>query len=145
MQRIDNPGNLNRAGLIPFYITEGQIRMLFMIPTENEWIASVPQVSKGRIEPGEITIKSAIREAEEELGLKKSNLLRIEPIGQFSTIMFYVGQVNDPNDFIDFDRTETMETKWLTLDEYISEGRDLHIPVVQAAVEKIKELVDVVE
>lgn len=145
MQRVDNPGNLNRAGLIPFYIENGIVKMLFMIPTENEWIESIPQVSKGRIEPGEMTIKAAIREAEEELGLKRTNLSRIEPIGQYSTIMFYVGQITNPDDFGPFDTTETTETKWLTLDEYSEEGRQLHIPVVQAAVAKISEMIDVAE
>ena len=145
MQRVDNPSNLNRAGMIPFYTDNGQIKMLFMVPTDNEWIDSIPQISKGRIEPGEMTLKAAIREAEEELGLKRSNLSRIEPVGQFSTIMFYIGQVNDPEDFVQFDQTETQETKWLTLDEYVSQGRTLHLCVVQAAVEKIKELVDVTE
>lgn len=146
MQRVDNPGNLNRAGLIPFYVDgEGIIKMMFMVPTENEWIESVPQISKGRIEPGEMTLKAAIREAEEELGLKRSNLNRIEPVGQYSTIMFYVGQINDPDDFGSFDTTETTTTMWLDLKEYVEEGRALHIPVVQDAVAKILEMTNAVE
>lgn len=141
MQKTDNPSIINRAGLIPFYVDNNEIKMLFMVPTDNEWIDSVPQISKGRIEPGEMIMKSAIREAQEELGLKRSNLLRIEPIGQYSSIMFYVGQINNPDDFDEFDPIETKEIKWLTLEQYLEEGRQLHIPVVRDAIEKIKEII----
>jgi 8-oxo-dGTP pyrophosphatase MutT (NUDIX family) len=141
MQLVNNPSILNRAGLIPFYIdNDNQIKMLFMVPTENEWIDSVPQVSKGRIEPSEMTLKAALREAKEELGLKQSNLTRIEPVGQFSTIMFYVGQITDPTDFDPFDEVETQYVIWMTKEDYESNGRQLHLPVVEMAVEKIKEI-----
>jgi hypothetical protein len=146
MQLTDNPSIINRAGLIPFYIDEhDEIKMLFMVPTDNEWVESTPQISKGRIEPNELLLKAAIREAKEELGLKQMNLVRIEPIGQYSTIMFYVGLVNNPTDLDDFDPVETKEVKWLTLEEYASEGRRLHLPVVSAAVEQIKEMVNASE
>lgn len=146
MQRTDNPSILNRAGLIPFYVDDkNNIQMMFMIPIENEWVESIPQISKGRIEPGEMVLLSAIREASEELGLKRSNLSRIEPIGQYSTIMFYIGQIKDPTDFDDFDSTETKATVWMTLEQYLSDGRQLHSVVVRDAVEKIEELVNVTE
>lgn len=142
MQKVDNPNNINRAGLIPFYVEEdGTVKMMFMVPTENEWIESIPQISKGRVEPGEMVMRSAIREAQEELGLKRSNLSRIEPIGQYSTIMFYIGQINDPDDFDPFDPIETQAVKWLTFEQYQEEGRQLHVPVVRAAVEKIEEII----
>jgi predicted NUDIX family NTP pyrophosphohydrolase len=146
MQRVDNPNIVNRAGLIPFYVNEhNDIVMLFMVPTDNEWIDSVPQISKGRLEQDEMLLKAAIREAKEELGLKSSNLIRIEPIGQYSTIMFYVGQINNPVDFDPFDTTETQKTVWLTLEQYQEEGRALHLPVVIDAVNLAKEMNDVVE
>lgn len=146
MQPVNNINIINRAGMIPYFIDdEGTIHMMFMVPTKNDWIESVPQVSKGRIEPGEILLKAAIREATEELGLKPSNLSRIETIGQYSTIMFYIGQVNDPDDFGDFDPIETERVVWMTQDEFKQTGRELHVPVVDAAVVKIKEILNGVE
>ena len=144
MQRNDNPGNINRAGLIPFYFDEsGQIHMMFMVPTPNPWIECIPQVCKGRVEPGEILMRTAIREAEEELGLNKANLVRIEPVGQFSTIMMYVGEIRDPTDFGTFSEIETQSVIWMTPERFMEDGRALHRDVVRAAEEKIKELLNV--
>ena len=124
---------INGAGLLPMSIhPDGQTRGLFMIPSDPMFGGDKPQIAKGRIDPGESRIVTAIREAEEELGLKADNLSWIEQIGQAHDLMFYVCEVFDYQDFGKY-CYETGSTLWLTEAEFAAIGRDVQRSTVAQA------------
>ena len=97
-------------------------------------------MAKGKIEEGETPEEGAFREAKEELGLFKPNCSNIERLGEFlGRTTIFITQVNDATGKL-FGKPhhETAETKWLTPDEFAHEGRDLHKPIVRAAVRAIE-------
>lgn len=131
-----------RAGLIPYYVeNDGKIKMLFMKPSDPMYGGPDLQIAKGRIDDtDESTQFAAIREAEEELGLKQSNVKSIQELGVYlGRTTFYVAEINDPNDFNPWD-SETSHTEWLTIMDFHHIGRRLHLPVVEDAYSLIKAL-----
>lgn len=122
-----------RAGLIPYVIEDNNIKMMFMVPSNAEYGGTVPQLAKGKVDPGEDTRAAAIREAKEELGLFYGNLLFLEELGTFlGRTTVYVGKIKDKNMFGE-PSFETSKVLWLTLEEFLNQGRDLHKPIVKAA------------
>ena len=63
-----------RAGVIPYYIDDGEIKMLFMKPSKKKFGGAEFQIAKGKREKGESDEKAAFREAREELGLFSGNV-----------------------------------------------------------------------
>lgn len=122
-----------RAAIIPYYIDKKQLKFMFMKPTDPKYGGPCAQLAKGRVEDNEDTLVAAIREGEEELGLKQENIDNLLPLGVFlgRTTVFLV-RIKDPNNFGSFE-SETKETVWLTLEEFQKIGRDIHISVVEAA------------
>lgn len=135
-----------KAGAIPYIIVDGEIKMLFMIPSDARYGGPRPQIAKGGLEEGEDHFESAIREAEEELGLKRINIIQ-------ETIMsrsFHVTGLKNPyNMYVtcfrvsshhDFDAPhfETKATVWLTLDEFTRKGRAIHLDIVRHFCESIR-------
>ena len=122
-----------RAGLIPYVVEDNIIKMMFMVPSNAEYGGTVPQLAKGKVDSGEDTRTAAIREAKEELGLFYGNLLFLEELGTFlGRTTVYVGKIKDKNMFGE-PSSETSKVLWLTLEEFLIQGRDLHKPIVQAA------------
>lgn len=134
---------VNRGGLIPYIIKDGQIRMLFMKPSRAKYGGDQFQIAKGKQEEGEDIGQTAIREAQEELGLFMANVIQSECIGVWlGRTTVFIAEVSDENMFGDpTTPDEVKEVKWLTLKEFMSTGRGLHKPVVQAAHRKIEKLI----
>lgn len=129
----------HRAGVIPYYIKNKKVLMMFMKPGDPEFGGDVFQIAKGKYEEGESSRTAAFREGHEELGLKLENVALIYELGTFlGYTTIFLAQVMDPDDFDDF-HFETAETKWLTAEEFAKVGRDLHKPIVRKAVEFIKQ------
>lgn len=64
-----------RAGLIPWLRDEkGELKFLMMVSSDPKFGGPRPMISKGKIEENEDAFECAIREAVEELGLKRENL-----------------------------------------------------------------------
>ena len=94
-------GQIFRAGLIPVHISNGEISMLFMKPSDPMYGGSDYQIAKGRIEDGEEPYETAVREAEEELGLNPDNMVNVYDCGQWLGRTFvYVAIIKDKNDSI---------------------------------------------
>lgn len=128
-----------RSGVIPYIIEDNNILMLFMIPSEAKFGGEVPQIAKGKREDSETDKEAGFREASEELGLFKGNVTDSHKLGNFlGRTMIYVAKIKDKNMFGD-PCFETKETVWLSPEEFQKIGRELHIPVVKAAVRYIKE------
>jgi len=122
-----------RAGLIPYIVENDKITMMFMRPSDPEFGGVLFQIAKGKIDDGEDTKTAAIREAREELGLFSGNLIFVEELGNFmGRTTIYYGKVKN-KDVFGQPSFETSDVKWLTLDEFLETGRELHRPVVKAA------------
>jgi len=66
-----------RAGVIPYYIEDKDIKMMFFIPSDFRYGGDKYQIAKGRVDPWEDVETAAIREAFEELGLNKRNIKKL--------------------------------------------------------------------
>ena len=122
---------MNKAGLIPYYFDHEQMRFkyLMMISSDPAFGGEKPMISKGGIEIGESEEEGALREAEEELGLIRSNLKSFyflkKIVERNSSLTFFAGEVISPSNFGPF-HYETGSTHWMTLDEFIRDGREDH-------------------
>ena len=134
-----------RAGIIPYIIESGEVKMLFFIPSDPAYGGDKFQIAKGRVDQGEEVEKTAIREAEEELGLKKENIKSVTLVGKEVIsgmdnykydFYLYVTEVYNREDFDDFGY-ETGEIGWLTMDEYEKQGRKSQLGIVRKCYDKI--------
>lgn len=129
-----------RAGVIPYYMEDGTIKMLFMQPSKKTFGGTEFQIAKGKREDGEDDEEAAFREAREELGLFSGNVSQRTDLGTFlGRTRVYLAKITDPEKFGDA-CSETGAVKWMTPEEFKADGRPIHKPVVKAAVRKIKKL-----
>lgn len=137
-----------KAGLIPFmYDQNGDLKMLFMVASDPKFGGPRPMISKGTIEDGESSMEAAIREAEEELGLKRKNL-KSQPFSlwhdfvmlrssQYDLTVFAV-EIKDKLDFNKWD-SETLYATWMTNESFQLKGRRDHKPIVQKLVDHLQQ------
>jgi 8-oxo-dGTP pyrophosphatase MutT (NUDIX family) len=130
-----------RAGLIPYMMGEdGTLRYLMMVSSDPKFGGPRPMISKGKIEPGEEVLQAAIREAEEELGLKQRNMRNRTLVevadervvlhsGTYDLTLFAC-EIMDKYDFGKW-CDETEFTVWLSLDSFRSKGRKDHVKYVE--------------
>jgi 8-oxo-dGTP pyrophosphatase MutT (NUDIX family) len=131
-----------KAGIIPF-LADG--RGLFAVSSDTKYSGSLPAIAKGRIDGNESTKNAAIREGEEELGLRRSNMAA-EPFlcwsgeltGLDATYRFdvFAVLVKDEENFDEPDY-ETASTHWLSRSEFASKGRSSQREIVQKVFDKI--------
>jgi 8-oxo-dGTP pyrophosphatase MutT (NUDIX family) len=115
-----------RAGFIPYYVENETIYVLMMKPSNAKYGGTQFQIAKGKIEAGEDAETAALREAKEEIGLLASNVVSVHYLGRYlgRTSIFY-GEIKDKNNFIDT-TYETDVTKWMSIEEFLKDGRDIH-------------------
>ncbi|MBT9137493.1 MAG: hypothetical protein DDT31_00024 [Syntrophomonadaceae bacterium] len=138
-----------RAGLIPYLRnSNGTLCYLMMVASDPKFGGPRPMISKGKIEKGETTLETAIREAEEELGFKPRNKRgeyielfdgRIELFSGAYHLTVYGVEIQDRYDF-DKWCDETAYTLWLTSAEFIAQGRRDHVRFVEELERKAQEL-----
>ncbi|HET8688270.1 MAG TPA: NUDIX domain-containing protein [Methanosarcina sp.] len=135
----------NKAGVIPYFVKDEEIYMMFMVPSNPKFGGSSPQIAKGRVEDGENIQEAALREAEEELGLRLNNIESVIHVttqiltGFDETYNFtlFAAKVSDPDNFGATDH-EVGGRFWLTFDEFLQKGRSTQKSLVQLAYNKIK-------
>lgn len=133
-----------KAGLIPYFIEDGVVQMLFMKSSNAAFGDSAPMIAKGHVDPGESFEAAGVREAEEELGIRKSNLKEVylgwsgELSGELDHYEFkvYTAEVHNKKDF-DTPCYETESVHWLTIKEFEKVGRKSHLKIVQSVHSKI--------
>lgn len=149
---------IHRAGAIPYVIENGEPVLMFMKPSSAEFGGSLVetvhadgtttsefvakwQIAKGKIETTDASTKdAALREAKEEVGLFIGNVILTEEVGVFmGRTTIFVVKVKD-RDMFGSPGYETEDVAWLTEDQFIAEGRTLHIPTVQASLRTIRKL-----
>lgn len=130
---------IDRSGVIPYIIEDGQIKMMFMKPSDPKFGGDFFQIAKGKHEAGETAFEAGLREAGEELGLFSGNVLETYELGIFlGRTTIHLARIKDKALFGD-PCFETKEVMWLTPEEFYDVGRDLHKPVIRAAVRLIQE------
>jgi 8-oxo-dGTP pyrophosphatase MutT (NUDIX family) len=121
-----------KAAFIPYY----QNKILTCLSSNPLFGGPHFALCKGQIDKGETVEQAAIREAEEELGLRETNLAGpVKHLGNFSTFNYmlsvYFAEVKDPDAF-NLPCWEIAETKWMTWEEFKEIGREQHRPIVNA-------------
>ncbi len=136
-----NDKPIYRAAMVPYVVEDGQIWMLFQKPSDPTYGGDSYQLAKGKVEEGETAEEAAVREAQEEVGLFRGNVVKgPEHVGLFlGRTDVYVCKVKD-RDLFGLPSDETESTKWMTLEDFLNEGRLLHKPVVQACIRAIERL-----
>jgi len=129
-----------RAGVIPYYVSCDIIYMMFLKPADPIKGGDCFQISKGRVEENENFQKAAVREGGEELGLLESNIISIYEMGEYLTRMFmYAIKIENMGDFGVYEE-ETGAIRWMTIGEFMEEGRELHRPIVEDIHKRILEI-----
>lgn len=131
----------HKAGLVPYYRKNGEVYMMFMVSSNADFGGSFPQIAKGNIDPGEEIAVAAVREAQEELGLNKNNMVlntlalawenTITGLIEDYRMSIFCVEVFDPNNFRQPGR-ETKNTVWMTASEFSTKGRSSHQNIVKA-------------
>lgn len=126
-----------RAGFIPYFIENGEMRMMFMRPSDVKYGGREFQIAKGKVEDGEYAENAALREAGEELGLLRSNIVSVDYLGLFlGYTEIYYGPVRNMDDFGET-TFETAETIWMTPEEFFKTGRSIHVPIIKSFLRKV--------
>lgn len=139
---MDDKKYIYRAGMVPYIINEdNEIQMMFMKPSNSKYGGSDYQIAKGRVDDEDDShLSTAIREAREELGLFESNT---EAIYEFGVVLgrttLFFAKVIDQEMFGITDE-ETESTTWMTMQEFLVDGRPLHVPVIQEVYKRICEI-----
>jgi 8-oxo-dGTP pyrophosphatase MutT (NUDIX family) len=116
-----------------------------MIPSDPAYGGTQPQIAKGRVDPGETPEISAIREGEEELGLRHSNIVGSPMLGWSGqlggmqakyTMMIYAVEVKDPKDFGQ-PHYETGWAGWIPAQEAMQKIRSNQKDILKAVLQKI--------
>lgn len=124
-----------RAGIIPYTINpiNGEIRYMFMKPSDPKFGGPDWQMAKGRVEGDDDNMDTAIREGAEELGLKESNIISVNELGSYlGRTTVFICEVKNESDFNPF-HYETGDIIWMNVEEFSKKGRDLHIQIVYDA------------
>ena len=138
----------DRAALIPYLIEDGKIFVLFMRPSDPAYGGPLFQIAKGGIDPGEKGPQAAVREADEELGLKKDNLVpgtlkkvtSITQKGFTGNYKMHVYKVQCKSRKLGKHGFETGEVKWMEWGEFVRRMRKSQLPVVVKAYKSIGEI-----
>lgn len=136
-----------KAGFIPYHIDkQGVTRFLFCLSSNPKFGGSRFAICKGSIERGENALEGALREAEEELGLRQKNILpgtlkliwqgKIRGKKKTLTLPIFTAQMRKSKDFGPSDH-EISKTKWMTLDEFVEVGKRSHIPIVKKIAKRL--------
>lgn len=143
----------DKAGIIPYYINDNQVFVYLMIPSDPRYGGTEPQIAKGQIDGEESPQQAAVREGEEELGLKVSNLKNVfyccEKVlqGMVSPgytsappykLLIFAAEVINPNDF-GSPHYETKQALWVGENE-LGKVRANQRALVQEAITKIKSI-----
>lgn len=134
-----------KAGIIPYIVEDSVVKMLFMKSSDSAYGGPDPMISKGHVDEGESFAEAAVREGEEELGLKKSNMdnspfiaWKGELSGMDARYPFhvYAVRVKNKTDFGQF-HYETESVHWLSAEEFAQTGRKSQNSIVQSVAKAI--------
>jgi 8-oxo-dGTP pyrophosphatase MutT (NUDIX family) len=146
IQKKNTESQRKKLGAIPWYEHAGKVFMLFMTPSDPAYGGTRPQIAKGRQDAGESALHAALREAAEELGLRGSNIRAVSGRAATENILgaddayqltVYAVEVKNPRDF-DQPHYETASTHWLSLENFLIQGRQNQAGMVKKVYEIIQ-------
>lgn len=131
---------VKKAGFMPYFVLpSGEKEFLFMIPSDPNYGGTRVNIAKGHIDAGESARDAALREAAEELGLKKKNLRessialawegRVKGSAESYHMSVFAGEVRSKTDF-NQPHYETGELLWLTAEQFSETGRSVQKSIV---------------
>lgn len=92
-------------------------------------------------------VDTALREGEEEIGLKPRNIARLFDVGVYAItssrrqtkkwLHMFAAEVKDPNDFGEFE-TKTAQADWMDMPSIISIARADHTAIIQSVFDQLK-------
>lgn len=132
-----------KAGIVPF-LSDG--RCLFAVSSNANFGGLHPAIAKGGVDEGEDAKAAAIREGEEELGLRKSNMAASPFLGWSGKLSgmvstypmeVYAVLVKDEDAF-DVPDYETDHTEWLTRSQFTVKGRKSQAQIMEKIFDKIE-------
>jgi 8-oxo-dGTP pyrophosphatase MutT (NUDIX family) len=138
--------NIAKAACIPYYRDGNELKMLFMKPSDPKFGGTNFQCCKGNIDPGYSSEQTAIKEAEEELGLTEDNTKNLNFMfydtlnycdGRCCIIYVYSVEVIDPDKLKPF-HYETGSVKWMNIKEISEELRFIQRSLVYRVYNRIK-------
>jgi 8-oxo-dGTP pyrophosphatase MutT (NUDIX family) len=128
-----------RAGAVIYHIFNDVVHILLVKSSNPKFGGPDFQVPKGLCDPDESVEDAAIREADEEAGLNRSNMISIAPLCVYNSIHIYGIKVSDMTDFHKPDY-EIGETKWFTLSEAFKVIRGFQKPYLGAFVHYLRKV-----
>jgi 8-oxo-dGTP pyrophosphatase MutT (NUDIX family) len=173
-EKQSEPELVTKVGIIPFlpHTEEGEWQFMLMKPHSElghpGGAAPEFQIAKGtrRINMGggwcdmrdddlinadpifcENLIDTALREGEEEIGLKRNNIVKLFDMGVFSIVSarrgfrkpihIFAAEMNQAHDFGEFE-PKTAEVVWITSQQIKSGIRGDHVIILQSVHERLK-------
>ena len=134
----------DRAGFFPYYKENDKIYVYLMIPSDAAYGGTSPQIAKGKVDSGETHQGSAIREAEEELGLMRDNLKEVsllisdevEGLDGIYTMKIFYGEIKNPKDF-NKPHYETGWAGWIEINQALQKIRKNQFKYLQLLKNKL--------
>lgn len=137
---------IKKAGFVPYVKEDDGVKFMFMVSSNAKFGGSKPMISKGHIDAGESIKQAAIREAEEELGLIKSNIRKktlieawrgeVKGEKQKYGMVIFAAEMKEKDAFT-LPGKETSHTVWMTLQEFLKHGRTAHHQIMADISKKI--------
>lgn len=132
----------SKAGFIPYIWEANGPVFMFMKSSDPQYGGDRPMIAKGHVDKGESILQAAIREAEEELGLKSNNLKKETILKVWTgklagltanyTMVVYAAEVEDKYNFAK-PHFETESVHWMTLEQFKTQGRTNQVNIVEQA------------
>ncbi|MCS7317104.1 MAG: NUDIX domain-containing protein [Candidatus Dojkabacteria bacterium] len=133
---MKNQNPILKSGFIPLYRKKNLIETVLMIPSNPLFGGTCPQFSKGTWEDFNITLEeNAIKEAEEELGLIRENIIYIDFLVRQKNIFWFYGEISS-KELKEFG-FETKEVIWKELFECYEIIRESQRPVLVTLIKKL--------
>lgn len=131
---------IQKAGVIPYYYDRETPVMMFMVPSDPRYGGTQFQIAKGHIDQSETAHDAALREGTEELGLIYNNIRHTKNIGSVTIygnddiyhLTVYAANIIDPENFNE-PHFETGKCAWLTLSEFLANGKANQLNIVKKA------------
>lgn len=131
---------LYKSGLVPYTIKNNMIFFCLMIPSDENFGGRFPQFPKGKIENKKTSLENAIKEAEEETGISRNNIVFTEFLtkDEDKNLIWYLSKLK--NFDLNEPHYESLYSFWAESSQCKRIIRATQKSILQIALERIKEI-----